>query len=73
MSTRFLRNPLNTTPQTCAFTEFETLENAQAWLLASESAELKADMRAHGCSNMTMAICPRSPLAPDLLRANSSD
>ncbi|MEZ4621342.1 MAG: hypothetical protein R2867_38385 [Caldilineaceae bacterium] len=69
MSTRFLRNPLNTTPQTCAFTEFETLENAQAWLLASESAELKADMRAHGCSNMTMELWDRSPLAPDLLRA----
>ena len=73
VATRFLRNPYNTTPQVCALQEFESLERAQAWMLSQENADLSADMRAHGCSNMTMELWDISPLTPELLRANSGD
>ena len=73
VATRILRNPYNATPQVCAVQEFESLERAQAWMISQENANLNADMRAHGCSNMTMELWDTSPLAPNLLRANTGD
>lgn len=73
VATRFLRNPYNMTPQVCALQEFESMESAQTWLNSQERADLNADMLAHGCINFTMELWDRSPLAPDLLRANTGD
>lgn len=65
---RGLRNPLGTTPQVLSMAEYNNLASARSAAESAEFAAIFAELRSTGCTNLTMQVWDKSPIAPEPLR-----
>lgn len=65
---RAYRNPFGTSPQAVTHTEFDSLASWLAFIQSDVYANIVADLRAKGCTNLTSEVWDVSPAAPEPLK-----
>ncbi|GIU99006.1 MAG: hypothetical protein KatS3mg014_0622 [Actinomycetota bacterium] len=65
---RALRNAFRTSPQAMTITVYDSLAAALRFPGTEDFARVMEDMRAAGCTNVTMQLWDVSPLVPEPLR-----
>jgi heme-degrading monooxygenase HmoA len=68
---RAYRNPHHTTPQVMIHIEFDSLAAWQEFLTSERYGELMFDLRAVGCTHMTVQVWDTSPLLPQPVRPSA--
>jgi antibiotic biosynthesis monooxygenase (ABM) superfamily enzyme len=65
------RNPMGTTPQAMTIQNFANMESARAWMDSDAAQGIMTEMRALGCSSISLQLWGASPLMPERLTTDS--
>jgi heme-degrading monooxygenase HmoA len=68
---RAYRNPYHTSPQVVVHTEFDSMASWLKYVESEDYASFVADMKAVGCTNLSVEVWDASPVVPEPLKPPS--